>query len=348
MGQYYTPVQGEKLNRSQQKGIALITALLIVTLATIAAVTITAELQREVRRSGNILHHDQAYLYAVAAEDFARYGLKLDFDDNKTDHLHELWHVLPVTEDIEGGTLEGKLSERQGLFNLNSLANGNAINLARFQRLLTNLDVTPLESQQITDALIDWMDNDQISRPSYGAEDDFYQGLAEPQKPHLAANHLLTDLSELRIIKGFNEKVLSQLRITPEIDPKTGEKLPAVFTVLPEVDTPININTASIEVLKSLDIKITDAVAESIVNKRDGTALTNGSATPFKTANEFKNYLTSLSISNVDMTSLSVVSEYFVIKSTIVVGQSNIRLSSLLKRDTKGLSRIISRNQGGR
>lgn len=45
---------------SKQKGIALITALLIVTLATTAAVAITAELQREIRRNGNILHHGKS------------------------------------------------------------------------------------------------------------------------------------------------------------------------------------------------------------------------------------------------------------------------------------------------
>ncbi len=333
------------MKHNQQKGIALITALLVVTLATIAAVTITAELQREIRRSSNILHHDQAYIYALAAEDFARYGLKLDHDDNKTDHLHELWHTIPVTEDIEGGTLEGKLGDLQGLFNLNSLANNKALDKERFERILKNLDLTAYEIQQITPALLDWLDIDQTSRVGYGAEDDFYQGLAEPQKPHLAANQLLRSLSELKLIRGFSNEILNKLRINAVKDPQTGERLPPIFTVLPEY-TEININTAPVEVLKSLDIKITDQIAEDIITKREGSALKNGSATPFKSVTEFKNYLESIAVKNVDVTSLSVVTRYFSLTAKTVVGQSTMHLYSLLKRDTTGLSTVVSRNQG--
>ncbi|MDH5425762.1 MAG: type II secretion system minor pseudopilin GspK [Gammaproteobacteria bacterium] len=331
---------------SRQKGIALITALLIVTLATIAAVSITAELQREIRRSGNILQHDQAYVYAIAAEDFARYGLKLDFDDNKTDHLYELWHTIPVAEDIQGGALEGKLDDLQGLFNLNSLANNKALDKDRFERILRNLDVAPAEIQQITAALLDWLDADQISQPAYGAEDDYYLGLAEPQKPHLAANQLLSSLSELRLIKGFNDEILTKLRIKPAYEAVTGELLEPVFTVLPEASTSININTAPVEVLKSLDIKITDTIAQDIITKRQGDALNNGSARPFKSVDEFKSYLDSLSVPAVDIASLSVATDYFSLKAKVLVGNSNLYLSSLIKRESTGLSNVISRNQG--
>lgn len=331
--------------RAQQKGIALITALLIVTLATTAAVTITAELQREIRRSGNILHHDQAYIYAIAAEDFARYGLKLDFDDNKTDHLHELWHSIPIAEDIEGGTLEGKLDDLQGLFNLNNLANNQTIDLNRFQRILKNLQLTATEIQQITPALLDWMDIGQDTTSPYGAEDDTYQGLSAPQKPHLAANQFIASLSELRLIKGFNDEILKKLRIIKITDSKTGEILPAIFTVLPEY-TNININTAPIEVLKSLDIKITDTVAENIIEKRDGTTPTNGTATPFKSVNDFKSYLDSIQVKNIDIKSLAVTTQYFSLKAKTQVGHSIMRLNSILKRGTTGFSNVVSRNQG--
>ncbi|MCK4707042.1 MAG: type II secretion system minor pseudopilin GspK [Gammaproteobacteria bacterium] len=175
------------MNR-HQRGIALITALLIVALATTAAVTITAQLQREIRRGGNIIHHDQAYIYALAAEDFARYGLKLDHDAGTTDHLNELWHVIPVSEEIEGGTLEGKLDDLQGLFNINNLANKKALDKNRFIRILQSLELTAEEIQEIVPALTDWMDPDQTSELAYGAEDDYYQGLSEPEKPYLAAN----------------------------------------------------------------------------------------------------------------------------------------------------------------
>ncbi|MDH5393797.1 MAG: type II secretion system minor pseudopilin GspK [Gammaproteobacteria bacterium] len=333
------------MNYSQQTGIALITALLIVALASTAAVSITAQLQLEIRRNSNILHHDQAYIYALAAESFARYGLKLDHDNNKTDHLDELWHTIPVAEEVEGGTLLATLEDRQGLFNLNNLANKKAVDKERFTRLLSALDLSTEDSQQITAALIDWMDPDQISELAYGAEDDYYQGLAEPQKPYLAANRLISHLSELRLIKGFSNEILQKLRITTAIDTETGEPLPAIFSALPEY-TAININTAPAEVIKSLDNKITDEIVQKIINKRQGDVAEGGSASPFSSTADFTKYLQSLSLTNVSTESLTVSTHYFSLNAKTTIGQSSMHLYSLLHRSDTGICDVISRSQG--
>lgn len=329
----------------QQQGIALITALLIVALASTAAVSITSQLQLEIRRNSNILHHDQAYIYALAAEDFARYGLKLDYDNNKTDHLDELWHTIPVAEEVEGGTLLATLDDRQGLFNLNNLANKRAIDQQRFQRLLTILELDAAEIQEITATLTDWLDTDQISELGYGAEDDYYQGLAEPQKPYLAANQLISHLSELRLIKGFSDEVLQKLRITTVIDTETGEELPAVFTVLPEYSA-ININTAPAEVIKSLDNKMTDEIVDKIISKRLGDVADGGAAEPFASITDFNRYLQSISINNVSTDALAVATNYFSLKAKTTIGQSQMHLESLLHRDDTGISKVVSRSQG--
>ena len=332
--------------RSQrQKGIALITSLLIVTLATTAAVTITSQLQREIRRSGNMLHYDQAYIYALAAEDFARYGLKLDHDAGKIDHLNELWHVIPVAEEIEGGTLEGKLADLQGLFNINNLANKKATDLERFKRLLENLEITQQDIQQITASLQDWMDADQTSMLAYGAEDDYYQGLAEPARPYLTANRLLSNLSELRLIKGFSAEVLTKMRINPSYDQETGEALPSLFSALPEY-TELNINTAPAEVLKSLDAKITDEIAQQIISRRDGSVLEGGDVTPFESIDDFKKYLGSIQLNNINVEALSVSTQYFLLTAKTTIGQMTMNLYSQLKRDDKGISSVVSRSQG--
>lgn len=331
--------------KHSEKGIALLTALLIVALATTAAVTITAQLQREIRRGGNILHHEQAYIYALAAEDFARYGLKLDSDASKTDHLNELWHVIPVSEEIEGGTLQGKLDDLQGLFNLNNLANKKALDKDRFTRILRNLELTPDEIQQISSPLIDWLDADQTSELAYGAEDDYYQGLGAPQKPYLAANRLLSSLSELRLIKGFTNEILQKLRIVESFDPETGDTLTPVFTALPE-STEININTAPVEVLKSLDIKITDDIAQQIVSRRDGNIPDGGDPTPFETIDDFKKYLESISLKDVSVVGLSVDTQYFLLNAKTTIGQTRMNLFSILSRSDKGISTVITRSQG--
>ena len=87
---------------SQQRGVALITALLIVALATTAAAWMTNQHQLSIRRSGNIINGDQAYEYALGLEMMAIIMLNEDFKDpdNKTDGFSDLWAVevppLPV------------------------------------------------------------------------------------------------------------------------------------------------------------------------------------------------------------------------------------------------------------
>lgn len=329
----------------QQRGVALITALLVVAIATTAAVSISADLQREIRRTGNMINHEQAYMYALAAEDFARYGLKLDRDAGDTDHLNELWHVLPVAEAIEGGSLQGKLDDLQGAFNLNNLANKQAVDTARFQRLLEQLGLSSDQQQTLTAALTDWLDPDQTTLNAYGAEDGYYLGLAAPERPHLTANRMLSSLSELKLVKGFDDDIIQQLRLAASIDPTTGDTLPALFSALPDY-TPININTAPAEVLISLDSTITQALAEQIIQKRNGDITTGGNAAPFETVADFIKYCDSIGIKNLKPDVLSVTTDYFLLTTKITIDRARMNLFSLINRNPKGISTVVSRSQG--
>ncbi|MCP4699237.1 MAG: type II secretion system minor pseudopilin GspK, partial [Gammaproteobacteria bacterium] len=143
----------------RQKGIALITALLIVALATISAAAMVSRQQIDIRRTSNVLNLDQAYLYALGAEEWARRILIRDRNNSKIDHLSEDWAIrLPPTM-VEGGGVSGHLQDLQGRFNLNNLVeNGKAVpaEIKRFQRLLAALDL-PVELAQ---AVTDWIDAD--------------------------------------------------------------------------------------------------------------------------------------------------------------------------------------------
>ena len=88
--------------------------------------------------------------------------------------------------------------------------------------------------QVLADRLIDWLDKDIEVRFPEGAEDQEYL-LLEPS--YRTANRGLTHISELRLIKGFERDAVDLL-------------LPHV-TALP-VRTPINVNTASEELLNCL------------------------------------------------------------------------------------------------
>ena len=57
---------------SGERGVALVTALLVVSLATVAAAAMATRLHVDMRRTANLLHSEQAYAYAIAAESWAR------------------------------------------------------------------------------------------------------------------------------------------------------------------------------------------------------------------------------------------------------------------------------------
>lgn len=105
----------------RQVGVALITVLLIVFLASIAATSLAALQQMAIRRSTVLQHQQQARLYALGVERWAMLVLARDRKQNETDHLGETWASLPPTLPVEGGALSGNLRDLQGRFNLNSL-----------------------------------------------------------------------------------------------------------------------------------------------------------------------------------------------------------------------------------
>ncbi|GAA0413927.1 GspK family T2SS minor pseudopilin variant XcpX [Cocleimonas flava] len=114
----------------QQKGIALITAMIITSIAVSLAGMIMYRQQIQIRLSSNIGHFEQAYLYANGMEDWAGTILDQSFEDHPDyDSLTDDWYtetgiVLPIT----GGIMQGKLYDLQARINLNSLNRPKSLN----------------------------------------------------------------------------------------------------------------------------------------------------------------------------------------------------------------------------
>jgi len=80
------------MNRTdKQQGVALITALLVVSLATVLAVSLVNHLYFDIRRTENILRLDQAQLYNGGAVNIVMEGLEMDRNSrNEYDSLDEI------------------------------------------------------------------------------------------------------------------------------------------------------------------------------------------------------------------------------------------------------------------
>ena len=218
----------------RQAGVALITALLIMALATIAATQLVAENGLSIRRTSNLLAMDQAMLYALGAEAWVTEILEQDMRESEIDYLGEVWATpLPPLE-VEGGVIQGTVEDLQGRFNINNLVGedgqANEAALAQFQRLLVLLDI----DQKYAAMALDWLDPDAQETFPDGAEDSLYTG-QEP--PYRTANTLVTTTTELSAL--------------PEFDYTYYEILQPHIAALPR-DTAINVCTATGYVLDSL------------------------------------------------------------------------------------------------
>jgi len=109
--------------KNKQSGVALITAMIITTIAVSVATMIMYRQQIQIRLSSNISNLEQSYLYATGMEDWAATILEKSYKDHTTyDSYEDDWYsdnalVLP----IEGGVMTGKLYDLQARININSL-----------------------------------------------------------------------------------------------------------------------------------------------------------------------------------------------------------------------------------
>lgn len=301
----------------KQRGVALITALLVVALATLAAVAMATRQQLDIRRTGSFLHSEQAYAYVVGAENWARVVLIRDRKDSEIDTLAEDWSTQPPASIVEGGSIIGRILDMQGRFNVNSLVSGGQVNpdaVDAYKRLLILLDL----DEALADALVDWIDEDIDVRFPDGAEDETYLLLPTPYR---TANRLLADISELRLVAGYDE-------------PEVIEKLRPFIVALPEA-TPININTASAEVLSTVakDLALSDG--EKLVEARGEEG--------FETVDSFLKHDV-LGGLEVKQSLLSVQSHWFLMISEANIGQGRARLASLIQR-TPDASRVVRRQR---
>ena len=109
-------------NKKSQRGVALITVMLIVALASIIAAQMTTRLQTQMQRSTNISFNQQAYWYALGAEAFTKRVLIKAFkDEPDVTHLEQIWTAEESNYPVDFGEISGEISDLQSCLNLNAL-----------------------------------------------------------------------------------------------------------------------------------------------------------------------------------------------------------------------------------
>lgn len=303
---------------NRQQGVALITAMLVVALATTAAVAMVSRQQFDIRRTGNLLQAEQAYLYVLGVDDWAAQILRLDREDNDTDHTAEEWATILPPIPVEGGQVSGAIQERQGCFNLNDLVKDGAADseaVARFRRLLGALSL----DTELATVLADWLDADIDAAFPGGAEDDIY---LQRDLPYRTANAPFVSVSELRLLEG--------------VDKETYTALSPHVCVLPTQVT-INVNTATAPVLMSLAEGITEADAEGLIEARGDEGFADTETFLREEALAGRKVPTNL---------IGVQSNYFVVTSQVTFARITVNYQTMIQRSDTGETRILMRAQG--
>jgi len=303
----------------RSRGVALITAMLVVSLATLLAVQLYDRQYLATRRTTNLVAGEQAWEYALSLEDWARQILRRDAAQGAVDTLAEPWAVQRPPIAIAGGNLESRMIDLQGRYNLNNLAKRDANQVAYFQRLLRVLGLDP----ELVWPITDWLDEDMEAAPE-GAEDPYYLRM---DPPYRAANRLMVNADELRLVRGFDAKAYAA--IAPYV------------TALPEV-TAINVNTAPGPVLAALAEGLSPSWAQQILARQ--------AAGGFATTEEFLRELPSQGDAQGSAASamgslITVSSAYFVLLSRITLGRVQSTQYSVIHRTADKIS-ILQRTKG--
>lgn len=319
-------VPAARLNAARrQAGVALILAMLVMALATAAVATMTARQQLDVRRTANLLNQDQAYLYALAVETWGERILQRDRKKGNVDDLKENWAQLPPPIQVEGGSITGHIEDLESRFNLNDLlVDGvpSAPDVAHFRSLLEELGLDP----QLVQAVLDWLDPNEEARFPGGAEDPYYMGLSPPYR---AANRPMVSPTELLLVAGFTPKIYARL---------------APFVTALPTHTPINVDTAPAAVLRMLVPGLGADDAKALVQARD--------AQPYQTPDDFLGQPAvqvwlqrNPGLAATLRKTISVSSDYFLIRSAVRIGRARVFLDSVVKR-VNGGETVIMRTRG--
>ena len=301
----------------KQKGIALITILVMVALATILAATIAQRQKFTAENTAYLMRQNQSLWYAKSAETFFSELLVEDAENaGDVDYLQENWAKPMPAFPVEDGYVTGQLYDESGKFNLNSLVDDSGqVNVAAkewFEQLLTNAGL----NAQLSEAVIDWQDADNETLGPMGAEESYYRGL---RNAYLPANSKFHAVEELKMVRGFEGE--KYLQIAPYV---------SAITV---TDAKVNINTAPAIVLaslaESLDVKTVEAVLEQRQQNMEHFSNVDElwSLEPFSQAkNENQTALNAL---------LGVKSSYFQAKIEVILSERKRQFQTYLLREDK-------------
>jgi general secretion pathway protein K len=307
-------------SRSRQKGVAVITALLLTTLAITIVASLFWQQQVQVRSIENQRLQLQKQWVLRGALDWARLILGEDrrIDESlrrEVDHLGEPWAV-PLAEtrldqyvekeragEVPDAALSGGISDAQARYNLRNLCIDGNINdreVARFGKLLTLLGVNPALARSTA-----------VLMQSAQRKPQTQGGGTAPTSDAAPLPMDMQHVDDLLAVPGFTSELL--------------EKVKDYVVVLPEV-TKINVNTAPAEVIAAKVDTLSLAEASAVVSGRQSR--------PYQTVND-------LSLPPGVSDGLDVKTAYFFVNGNVRLNRAGMEMQALIKREARNKQTVL-------
>ncbi|WP_319781379.1 type II secretion system protein GspK [Oceanisphaera sp. IT1-181] len=209
-----------------QRGIALLSVLWVLMLLTVIASSLALTSRSLGQQTRNITNAQQARLAAEAGIQLALFNLSMAPEQRAWLADGSPYHFLLDDTQIWVAT-----------FNDSGRIDVNGADQALLARLFRAAEVEDDLAAELVDAILDWRDNDDLTRLN-GAEYDDYIGAGREQGP---ANAPFTTVAELQLVLGMTAEIYRRIRHAltthnPEndINPQFAPRL--VLLSLPNVD----------------------------------------------------------------------------------------------------------------
>lgn len=301
------------------RGVALITSLLVVAIATLAATALLSSASLAIHRTASLRDSEQGWWVARGVESWVLGILDRDAKDNNRDGFDDAWAVPVDYLPVDQGFVRGMVVDLHRCLNLNNAifdpARGKD-HRAQLERLAASLQLKDPVPPGIGGLILDWADADQTPGFPSGAEDGVYLGL---NPPYRAANRPFTVLSELLAVHGVTPELYAALRANNKV------------CALP-VATKVNVNTADEAVLRALSATPPDPSRFARFLERRATDPLQNTADIFTESG--------LPVDVKDF--VDVRSQFFQIQGEVFVGSSRVALYSLIHRPAAGAPTVLA------
>ena len=267
--------------RRGEEGVALMLVLLFVVLLGAIVTEYAYETQVEAALAANVRADLDAYVAAKSAVAAGLGLLHADLVEQEVqvaaasaaqlpgseyfDSLLDVWATERLVETLNEGVFQCEVADEYGKININALfsydeegVGGEEANPI-LEEALRYLFVDILQAEEDpTDALLDYLDSDDDTRPE-GAESDFYSTSAASFG---AKNGLMNSIEELLLVPGITPELFFDCNRDPEegwdeewdmeLEGLRAPSLSDLLTVHGHPQGKINVNTARPEVLDAV------------------------------------------------------------------------------------------------